>query len=76
MVLKLSVMMMVDFVHLIFFIYQFECNQSLELLNKNFRYDLFYFKMATYTMKISTAAAQRTGKRDIVHSQFFISDLH
>ena len=54
MVLKLSVMMMVDFVHLIFFIYQFECNQSLELYNKNSnRYDLSYFKMAT----ISTAAA-------------------
>ena len=54
MVLKLSVMMIVDFVHLIFFIYQFECNQSLELFNKNSnRYDLSYFKMAT----ISTAAA-------------------
>ena len=54
MVLKLSVMMMVDFVHLIFFIYQFECNQSLQLFNENWnRYDLSYFKMAT----ISTAAA-------------------
>ena len=41
-------MMMVDFVHLIFFIYQYECNQSLELFNKNSnRYDLSYFKMAT-----------------------------
>ena len=49
-----TVMMMVDFVHLIFFIYQFECNQSLELFNKNSnRYDLSHFKMAT----ISTAAA-------------------
>ena len=54
MVLKLSVMMMLDLVHLIFFIYQFECNQSLELFNKNSsRYDLSYFKMAA----ISTAAA-------------------
>ena len=66
-------MMMVDFVHLIFFIYQFECNQCLELFNKNSnRYDLSYFKMAT----ISTAAAQRTGKRGIVHSQYFMSDFH
>ena len=47
-------MMMVDFVHLIFFNYQFECNESLELFNKNSnRYDLSYFIMAT----ISTAAA-------------------
>ena len=47
-------MMMVDFVHLIFVIYQFEYNQSLELFNKNSnRFDLSYFKMAT----ISTAAA-------------------
>ena len=66
-------MIMVDFVHLIFFIYQFECNQSLELFNKNSnRYDLSRFKMAT----IPTAAAQRTGKMGMVHSQYFMSDFH
>ena len=66
-------MMMLDFVHLIFFIYQFECNQSLELFNKNSsRYDLSYFKMAA----ISTAAAKRTGKSGMVHSQYFMSDFH
>ena len=33
------------------------------------RCDLFYCKMATYTMKISTASAKRTSKSGIVYSQ-------
>ena len=39
-------MMMVDFVHLIFFIYQFEYNQSLELSNKKTPTGIFFKKFS------------------------------
>ena len=61
-------MMMVDFVHLFFFIYQFECNQSLELFNKiSNRYDLSYFKMATISYLLLRLSGQVKGAYYIVN---------
>ena len=69
-VLKLSVMMMVDFVLLLFFIYQFECNQSLELFNKNSnRYDLSYFKSLTSELIVyPCSGVRRPSSSSVVHN--------